>query len=519
MGLAIKKIIEKIEERSINFGEIFYTLSIVIIIRTFLEFLLEPSKSITLHNEFYLSLVDYIHVYISWLTLFLSILLVITFLSGKKISTTIKPVLTFFPVICIVPIIDTLINSTVVITYKNTFESFWFTFMNVLNPMASIENISVGVRIEVFLVLTFTAIYIYYSGQNVIRAIVGGISNYFIIFAFGYFPAIWNKLTGVDFTEFSKNSVLNVQFSTHFNALMYIPLLLTLLLIIYFLIDKKWKEVIKVTIRFERMTIYLGIFLLSVDLGARNALIGKEIFNSYDVLKITSGLLTVALFFIYSVIVNDLNDRVCDEVSNKNRPLVKYKDIEKSFIDLKNTALILGVIFSILVNEHYFFASMALIAFSYFYSSEPYRLKKYFGLGHLIIALIAGTVVLLGNVVIDANLAYQNLDKKFIISIIIFIFISSHYKDLKDINGDKKDGVSTIGTLLGEKKAKQILMIMIPLTIFVIGIYLRFNLIYTFSIVPLLAIFLIFIKKSEKSMIFLQLICFISLSYYVFYIN
>ena len=84
MALGIKKIIQKIEERSISFGEIFYTLSLVIIVRTFLEFIFEPSKSITLHNEFYLSLVDYIHVYISWLTLFLSILLVITFLSGKK---------------------------------------------------------------------------------------------------------------------------------------------------------------------------------------------------------------------------------------------------------------------------------------------------------------------------------------------------------------------------------------------------------------------------------------------------
>ncbi len=519
MSLRIRNVIEKIEEKKIDFGEVFYTLSLVIIIRTSLEFLLEPSKSITLHNEFYLSLVDYIHVYISWLTLFLCMLLIVTFYSGKKISETIKPVLIFFPVICIVPIIDGIRNSEVTITYKNSFETFWHTFINLFNPTVGIEHISVGVRVEVFLVLIFTAIYIKNSGKNIIRAILGGINVYFIIFVFGYFPAIWSKVRNIEFTNFSKNSILNVQYSTNFNALMYLPLLLLVLLVIYYLLDKKWREILKVTIRFERMSIYLGVFLLSLSLGVRNALIGKEIFNSYDILKILSAILTISLLFIYSVITNDINDRVCDEISNKNRPLVRYNNIEKSFIGLKNASLILGLLFSILVNEHYFFTSIALVSFSNIYSNNPLRLKKYCGIGHTVISLIAGAVVLMGNVVIDANLAYQNLDKKFILSIMIFIFISSHYKDLKDISGDKKDGVSTMGTIFGEKIANQILKILIPLVLFFVGVYLKLNLVYIFLIVPLLALILVFTKKSEKAMIFLQGICFISLSYYVFYIN
>jgi len=104
--VSIIKVLKSYEKKNISLKSFFITLSSVIIVRFFLEKLLEPGHSFKVGNDFYANFIDFSHIYISWLVIFFSFIIISIIVLKINIRKSIKYILLVSPVILIVPLID-----------------------------------------------------------------------------------------------------------------------------------------------------------------------------------------------------------------------------------------------------------------------------------------------------------------------------------------------------------------------------------------------------------------------------
>jgi 4-hydroxybenzoate polyprenyltransferase len=512
----LKKLIAKIETLPLSAGGFFFTFVAIVAVRTCFEFLLEPSRSVTLFDSFFYSLVDYIHILLSWLSLFLSVVLWLKVIYKKDIFKIINLVLAGFCVIWIVPLIDFIFYSGIEISYRYDFSTFWHTFIHLFNPFVSLGHISTGVRIEVAVVLVFVSIYGRVIKQSFLQILGAVFGVYTIIFTYGYLPAIYAYILNIDFFTIVAHSVLIEKSLVHLTAYIYIVPLTVQAAVLLYLMPKNIQKSFLYIARFERMSIYLGIFLLAAFLALKNGLGGMEVLNFYDINKTLAAILSIACAFIYASVINDVSDEMPDKISNAKRVLVQQLLSKQSFIELGNIFLFLSIVFAVTVNRHFVFLIFGILALSYLYSKPPFYLKRFFLLSHLTLSLIALLVGLLGFCFVEANLAFQKADAVFLSATVIFYFIASHLKDIKDHKADKAYGIVTLATIMGKKKAFYLLQTTVAAVLFILGFFVMdIGLFFAVLLTVLFFVPSMKINDSEKSILLAQLAGFATLVYYV----
>lgn len=511
-----KHLIDKIENIQLSVSSFFYTFLSIVIIRTCFEFLLEPSQSVTLFDSLYYSLIDYIHIFLSWLSLFFWIVLWLKLIYKRNIFKIINIVLIAFPIICIVPIIDYIFYSGIEISYKYNFTSFLSTYINLFNPFYIVPHISTGVRIEVALVLIMAILYGLIQKQSFLKIFLATIGIYTIIFFFGYLPAVYIFFLEIDFFTILSNSLLIEKSHMHLHAMMYISLLFLQVGLFLLLLPKNVIQSLIYIVRFERLMIYIGIFLFSVTIGLKQSFVGVEIFNFYDINKILTAMLSIIFAFMYSTVINDISDEKADCISNPKRVLVQKLLSKISFTQLGNIFLFFSIIFAMLVNQHFIFLIIAILALSYIYSNPPFHLKRFFLLSHLTLTLIVGLIVVLGFCFVEANLAFKKIDIVFLNAVTMFYFVASHFKDIKDTDADKAFKTITLATIIGKEKAFIILNILVFVCIIYISIWmLQMSFFISFFTGLCFLYISYFMKNSEKSILITQAIGFILLLSYI----
>jgi len=157
-----------------------------------------------------------------------------------------------------------------------------------------------------------------------------------------------------------------------------------------------------------------------------------------------------------------------------------------------------------------------ILALSYVYSAEPFRLKRFVLIGHAILATIGMSVFLLGVSLSDGILAFSNTDGKLLAAIFIFFFVASHLKDIKDVSGDSADGVTTIATLFGADAAYKVVSASVILMIVAIGAWLNLALaVVAMSVFSFGALSLV-LRDSEKLLLALQFSIVLLLGNYIY---
>lgn len=506
--------ITAVHNQLITPGSFVAALLAVIVVRTWLELLLEPSAAISYFPEFYLSLVDYLHVIYSWLTLFVAIALWISISLKIDFSFVCRATLLAFPVIFIVPLIDYVFPSGIDISYSHTFDSFWHTWFSLFNPSESIAKISAGVRVEVTLVLLLIASYGLIMQRPLWRVILAVFGVYQIIFLFGFLPAVYSKLMGVHFSELVAAAMLPVRSGTHLYALMYLPLAMLLCTLALFSLKPHWRYCCWQLIRLERLTIYLGLLLFAILLSAIRALAGAELLNVYDLLRMLAACLSISMLFVFSTAVNDLADIAGDRISNPQRPLVIAAATTNAMTQLAVIALFFGLTLALLVNEHFFFVAIALAAFSYLYSVPPFRLKRFLGLAHAVLTLIAGSVLIAGYVVIEANLAFQKMDLPLLYSLMLFFFVASHLKDIKDVSADSRVGVTTLAGLIGPNAAYRYICVAVILVSLLSSYWLGLGLLVGLSLAIGFGVLAYWLRNAEYCLLLTKGVGFVLLASY-----
>jgi 4-hydroxybenzoate polyprenyltransferase len=499
--LAIKRILSPMENNSIGLHAGVLTFVAIIFLRNLLELFLESNHDITISLRAATVLADHVHVFMSWAYIYLASVLILASVGGCKWLSASRVSLFGFTLIWIPPIVDGILGTSGAIVYQHNFDTFFSSFYGLFLPWVEVTYVTLGVRIEVALVLFVSYVYVAFcSSKNRpwLRAMLSVVCIYVAIFAMGYLPALITQLTGQSHMQLIEQSLLGVN-ATNAPVLWYFPILLPLTLIFLANAHPRIWRIITSCVRIERLLIYVFFVLAGFHHATKSALISGDWLNWYDIMFVVVLMSCVILAFIAMTVLNDITDRKIDALTNSSRPLIQDPSLisEYKFVALTMSLLSIGISFSFPISQTMLLIGMLSLAC--IYSLPPLRLRRFLFIAPLNLCVILVTCYLFGTALIWNNSTWQHLDIPFLLSFVVLFFFACQFKDIKDLEGDKLHGVCTLTTLFGARAAYR---------------FLGFSLLISFSVmlwigsIPLsitslvvASLFLsvwLFSKKSEK---------------------
>jgi 4-hydroxybenzoate polyprenyltransferase len=332
-----------------------------------------------------------------------------------------------------------------------------------------------GTRIIVAASIVFFAGLIYIKTKNILRAAIGALGTYTILFFMASIPS-WgtfffylfsgskkvSTVSSIDVVQLfgAPQNVFGTSLAGGFREavsanlnLFYFMLLCGLLLILFFTINKhKLLAVIK-NVRLPQIMVHGGLFL--AGLGSALLIYPQNLeLSIFSVAAVLDLLAAIIFAWMASVIVNDIADFAIDSISNPARPLqekifsvFEYKQLGIIFFLLSLLGgLVVGAKFAALLLIYQFLA--------WAYSAEPFRLKKFplvatfISSAALLVVLFTGFTLVSG----DNNLA--GLSWRVILLLLVSFTLVLPLKDFRDIEGDRKDRIWTIPVIFGDKNGR-----------------------------------------------------------------
>ncbi|MFA5872042.1 MAG: UbiA family prenyltransferase [Parcubacteria group bacterium] len=462
----LQKFVEKIESYPLTIPKWILAFSSIIAVRVLGENLIGGFESKS--PSFFLgsALVAFLFFLFSYLTILSFLLLYIK----DNIAKFANILLWGFTLAVFPPLIDKIWCGTQKCWSFYAFDSFpglihrFFTFFGD-NPTI---GITYGVRVEVLLAVIFIGIYVYLKTERLVKAIIGAVLAYVILFILGSFPS-W--LTFV-FHIFAKNlaavqgydiaalflspisyfSFLDSDFLNALNlkmnlvyAFLTIP---ALMLIIWLAYREKAREIAK-NVRWIQISVHVGLILVGAGLGAFYFPANLKI-NIFSYFALANLILAAVLAWLASVFVNDIEDIEIDRVSNKARPLAKENVSVSEYRSLFLVSFILSLILALTVGVKFFLIILIYQVIGWVYSAWPFRLKRFPIIASFLSALALALLFISGFILLADGQNISELPARVFWLLIIAFTVSLPIKDLKDIEGDRKNEVWTIPVLLGE---------------------------------------------------------------------
>jgi len=335
-----------------------------------------------------------------------------------------------------------------------------------------VVGITYGVRIEVALAVLFLIGYIFLKTGKPLKAFLGGFIAYAILFILGSFPS-WlaflflaseknvASVQGIDvaglflspirYFSYSGAEILNT-----LNAKMNLiyAFLLAPLSVLFFWQNfrgKFWPVVRNV--RWIQISIHAGLVLFGAGLGAfyfpQN--ITVDIFSFFAL----ANLILAAVFaWLASVFLNDIADLEIDKITNPKRPTATGEISAGEYQNYFWACFLLSLILGLTVGVKFFLLALVYQTISWIYSCPPFRLKRFSGAAGFLSALALALLFSSGFMLLSDGQDISRLPHQVFWLLIVAFMVSLPIKDLKDIEGDRKNGVWTIPVLLGETWAR-----------------------------------------------------------------
>ncbi len=515
----MKRIIKRLEGfiesiEGLNLNLIWWILGFLAIVFA-RNFLSTPSVS---------ALMFFDHFLLFYVGLFFAITLLLHFLTGERIERVSKAVVTFWFIILLTPILDSLFfGGGRKLSYFLNAHEIPYTLLNFFNPFVQFEGVSPGLRIEVVIVVILAVFYTYIKSRSAVKSICGFVGSYLIIIFIGFLPAIFATVFSGVAPELAYDKVFRfggiVQTGSQGLALLFTFVSSFLLCIWLFRYDrKKWKAAVS-NLRPLRSIHYVGMTLLGILLGfwlfrdAYPVVFGTPI----DFLACLGLLFSVFFAYQSAVAVNDIFDIESDKISNNSRPLVKKK---LSSGDVKILAVIymfIALLFAINVKYSCFSLVLVSIILSLVYSVPPLKLKRFFPVSTFIIALAALVTLLTGFSIFGGWKSVYIFPKSLTLLVLVIFTLAGTVKDLKDFEGDKRTGIKTLPVLLGRHRGKIVIALFVLLSYILIAPIIRMPILFIPAIVfGILSVFIILKKElSEKPIFVLYFAFFIILAFFI----
>uniref|UniRef100_A0A7V3RFW4 Digeranylgeranylglyceryl phosphate synthase n=1 Tax=candidate division WOR-3 bacterium TaxID=2052148 RepID=A0A7V3RFW4_UNCW3 len=250
-----------------------------------------------------------------------------------------------------------------------------------------------------------------------------------------------------------------------------------------------------------------AITFISVLCGAW---MGKTIIiNNQIILAGIIGFLACA----FGNVINDIMDIEIDKINNPLRPLASGRAQKNIAVILAIILALLSLLLTILLNLKsliiVIIATLLLTLYALYFKKTP--------VANFIVAIVAGLSFIFGGFITNNSLA--------LIAAIFAIFIHTPreiIKDIIDIEGDKKFGVSSLPLILGVEKSVKIaivflilLIIFSPVPYFTGFLNIRYLLVIIFGAIPLLVLTIIRIKYYKFASNLLKIIMLLGLGGFI----
>ena len=329
-------------------------------------------------------------------------------------------------------------------------------------------GITYGVRIEVALAVIFLFLYFFLKTKKIVKSLIGGLISYAILFILGSFPS-WltflflapvKKITDIQGFDaaglfLSPVRYFSVESGDILNALnvkmnlIYAFLVAFLIVLLFWLNSKKQFLAVAKNVRWIQIMIHTGLILFGAGLGAFYFPANFQI-NIFSVIALANLILAAIFAWLTSVFLNDQADVEIDKMTNKNRPITTGEVTLSEYQQLFWVSFALSLILALTVGVKFFLLILAYQIIGWIYSAWPFRLKRFPGVASFFSALALTLLFMSGFILLADNQDIKALPVKVFWLLIIAFTISLPIKDIKDIEGDKKNGVFTIPVLLGE---------------------------------------------------------------------
>ncbi len=439
------------EKLPIGFGLWMATALSIIFIRNSLESLIDYGKFPDI------TAFDLVHVPVLFLSVLLGVILILHFFSATGVAALSRTCLIGFLVI-LVPILVDLIPALrgTPTNYNYVFENPGVKFLNFFNPFYSAPDIPISQRLEVAIITILSFIYIVVKTGRLVRAVLGALCIFLLIFAYGALPAfIINAFNGLVYPVlklFLKGPV-GATMDESVIVITQLFSLTGLCAMWYWRYDSHKFRAIVGNLRWERSVHYVLMALL----GLRLAVPAVSFQDLFILFKIGAMLTAIFFAFQHAVVVNDLFDVAGDKMTNTRRPLVSAAMERQEYFLIGSIFLALALAFALWVSDACFMVIVFLVALAFIYSAPPLRLKKNLFSSMLILGLEAMLVFVLGQVAFSPPGSVLTINATVALLIFIIICLGESIKDLKDIEGDAATGVVTLPVLLGEKDARNLI--------------------------------------------------------------
>ncbi len=276
--------------------------------------------------------------------------------------------------------------------------------------------------------------------------------------------------------------------------LIYFPISLAILSYFFWKSKSKMFWAVVRNLRYPQVIFHGGLLFLGLGMGL---LVYPENFNPnlFSFLTVAVLLISVLLAWEASVVVNDIFDYHVDMLSNPERPLQRGIFTFSQYAQFGVIMFFLSIIGGLLVQYKFGILLIVYQIMAWFYSAEPFRLKRFTPIASLLSALTLLTVFFSGFILFSPDQSIAGLSWRIIFLLLIAYMLSLPIKDFKDIKGDKRDGVRTIPVIFGEEKGRLIVASGIFISYVLSVFFINESRLFWWAIIFGSASFLIMINK------------------------
>jgi len=336
-------------------------------------------------------------------------------------------------------------------------------------------GITYGARFDIAATVILLLIYTYVKTRKISKSLFLALQAYAVLFVLATFPS-WVTIITQGFSKGFMNigdreivqlfltsaRLFSRDTGTYLNALsIKLSIIYAVMLAgvisagAYVLYRKQFLAFIKNS-RPVQIIYHQGLFMAGMGLGIFFTDFTWEftIFNFFSFVAVS---IAIACAWLASVVVNDIYDKKIDNITNQDRPLVLGIFSQENYIGVGFVMFFVSILFSAMVNPKVGFILIAYQFLASLYSAWPLRLKRFLGVASLVSALASLLVLFSGFVLVSPLEDITQIPSRIIWLIGISLIFCLPIKDLKDIEGDKLDGVKTVPVVFGEYWGKVII--------------------------------------------------------------
>lgn len=223
-------------------------------------------------------------------------------------------------------------------------------------------------------------------------------------------------------------------------------------------------------------------------------------------------LVSIAAAWSFSIITNNITDVGIDEVSNPSRPLVASKISLSRYYLAAGVLLVVALVCALAVSVVACFIVALFIGNYFMYSMPPLRLKRVPFFSKLAIVINSGALMMAGfsaftvlepSVIARFAAEVPMLPFSTLCLLFCVLLLATNFIDIKDYEGDKKEGINTLPVLLGLPLSKALIGGAFLFLYIVAGLYLGGPLSYLAVVTGVLQCYVINRKNYEEAYVFL----------------